>query len=83
MRDAGTKAARIFIIDDHPVVRQGLRLLFMHAAHIVCGEAESLGCVMERLGDADADIAQRAAFWTSFSQRAIRRRRSALAPYLA
>ena len=57
MSEYGTKAARIFIIDDHPVVRQGLQLLFMHAAHIVCGEAESVGSVMERLVDADADIA--------------------------
>lgn len=51
------KAARIFIVDDHPVVRQGLRLLFTHASHIVCGEAESRASTLGRLGSAGADIA--------------------------
>lgn len=57
MNTPGAKAARIFIIDDHPMVRQGLQLFFTHASHIVCGEAESHESVMERFGNAGADIA--------------------------
>ena len=56
MTSTGNRTARIFIVDDHPVVRQGLRLLFTHASHFVCGEAESAQNVMVRLGSAGADI---------------------------
>jgi len=56
MTSTDNRAARIFIVDDHPVVRQGLRLLFTHASHIVCGEAESVRNVVTRLGSAGADI---------------------------
>lgn len=57
MSDRAARAARIFIIDDHPVVRQGLRLLFTQASHIVCGDAECGSEVRERIADCGADVA--------------------------
>lgn len=42
--------ARIFVVDDHPAVRQGLALLLGADAHMVCGEAaskaEALQCLV-------------------------------------
>jgi len=33
--------ARVFVVDDHPLVRRGLRILFgLHKDLVVCGEAE-------------------------------------------
>ncbi len=49
-------AARIFIVDDHPVVRQGLRLLFTQASHVVCGESESGKGVLKALATDKADV---------------------------
>jgi DNA-binding NarL/FixJ family response regulator len=57
MNDGSSKAARLFIIDDHPVVRQGLRLLFTQASHVVCGDAECGQEALGRIGTAGADIA--------------------------
>ena len=57
MNDLSAKTARIFVIDDHPVVRQGLRLLFTQASHIVCGDAESGREALERIGTSGADVA--------------------------
>jgi len=57
MSTAPGQPTRIFIIDDHPVVRQGLRLLFTQAGHIVCGDAECRQAALARIGDAGADIA--------------------------
>ncbi len=49
--------ARIFLIDDHPVVRQGLKMLLPQASHIVCGEAENTSETLERIEAAGADLA--------------------------
>lgn len=57
MSDLGGRTARLFIIDDHPVVRQGLRLLFTQASHIVCGDAEDRQQALERIGTCGADVA--------------------------
>lgn len=57
MNNIAAKAARVFIIDDHPVVRQGLRLLFTQASHIVCGDAECRQEVLERIDTSGADVA--------------------------
>jgi DNA-binding NarL/FixJ family response regulator len=49
--------ARIFLIDSHPSVRKGLRLLLAQASHTVCGEA---GCgreTVQRIGPSGADLA--------------------------
>ncbi len=51
------KAARIFLIDDHPAVRQGLQLLFEQEGHIVCGEADGTAETLERIKTSAADLA--------------------------
>lgn len=56
MADKGA-GARIFLIDDHPAVRKGLRLLLTQESHIICGEAGSAGETFERIGTSGADMA--------------------------
>lgn len=57
MNDRHGEPARIFVIDDHPVVRQGLRLLFTHAEQVVCGDAECGHDALERIGPSGANVA--------------------------
>ncbi|MGC8491301.1 MAG: response regulator [Syntrophobacteraceae bacterium] len=57
MRKEAGKVARIFLIDDHPVVRQGLKQLFAQESHIICGEAQNRSETVERIGASQADIA--------------------------
>ncbi len=53
-----TSDVRIFLVDDHPVVRQGLaRLLAEGGGMCVCGEAESAAEALARIQDADPDLA--------------------------
>jgi len=54
---APSRSARVFVIDDHPVVRQGLGLLFTQATHIVCGEAGGGQEALQSIGAARADVA--------------------------
>ncbi|NVN91053.1 MAG: response regulator transcription factor [Desulfuromonadales bacterium] len=49
--------ARIFLIDDHPAVRQGLRVLLSQEAHTVCGEAGNIAETMARIDSSNADMA--------------------------
>jgi len=49
--------ARIFIVDDHPAVREGLALLLAQDSHSVCGEASSRTELMGRLDAAAPDLA--------------------------
>ncbi len=51
------KAKRIFLIDDHPAVRQGLKLLLEQAEYIVCGEAEGSAETLERIAVSQTDLA--------------------------
>ncbi|NVN91052.1 MAG: response regulator transcription factor [Desulfuromonadales bacterium] len=51
------KTARIFLIDDHPAVRQGLKLLLSQESHIVCGEAGNGTETFARIGSSGADVA--------------------------
>ena len=49
---------RILIVDDHPIVREGLRaLISQHDDLLVCGEAESVEEAMELVATAEPDIA--------------------------
>ncbi|MCA9540460.1 MAG: response regulator transcription factor [Myxococcales bacterium] len=48
---------RIFIIDDHPVVRRGLRSLFEGDGQwVCCGEAETQTEALDRLPEAGAEL---------------------------
>lgn len=49
---------RVFIVDDHPVVRLGLRQLLAQDTEIeVCGEAEEVKEAIEKLDKARPDVA--------------------------
>ena len=50
-------ASRVFLIDDHPAVRQGLALLLSQAGHQVCGEAGNHAEVRSFLASGGAEIA--------------------------
>jgi len=52
-----SNAKRIFLIDDHPAVRQGLKLLLTQEEHVVCGEAGSSAETLERIEPSQADMA--------------------------
>ena len=52
-----TTKSRIFVVDDHPVVRQGLALLINREPDlVVCGEAEDAKTAMQSLVAAKPDI---------------------------
>lgn len=56
MRDS-RHSASIFLIDDHPAVRKGLKLLLTQESHLVCGEAGSTAEALALINQAGADIA--------------------------
>jgi DNA-binding NarL/FixJ family response regulator len=48
---------RIFIVDDHPIVRQGLALLINREADLaVCGDAEEAGTALQRIEELKPDL---------------------------
>ncbi len=49
--------SRVFIVDDHPIVRQGLALLINREADLaVCGDAEEAGTALQRIETMQPDI---------------------------
>jgi len=57
MNERTGKVARIFLIDDHPAVRQGLKVIISQESYMVCGEAENSLETFERISSSGADIA--------------------------
>lgn len=58
MKKSGNdKGKRVFLIDDHPAVRQGLKQLLAQEGHLVCGEADSGAGTRMRIGSSGADMA--------------------------
>jgi DNA-binding NarL/FixJ family response regulator len=54
---AGAKKNRVFVVDDHPIVRQGLALLINREADlVVCGEAEDAQTAVHSVATAKPDI---------------------------
>ena len=48
---------RVFIVDDHPIVRQGLALLINREPDLgVCGDAEEAGTALQRIESLKPDI---------------------------
>jgi DNA-binding NarL/FixJ family response regulator len=48
----------IFLVDDHPIVRQGLALLINREADLtVCGDAEEAGSALRRIEELKPDLA--------------------------
>jgi len=53
----GSGKMRVFVVDDHPIVRQGLSQLINREPDLwVCGEAEDARTALDALGPAKADI---------------------------
>ncbi|MFZ3216004.1 MAG: response regulator transcription factor [Candidatus Acidiferrales bacterium] len=52
-----TSEAKVFLVDDHPIVRQGLALLINREADlVVCGEADGGYGVLQTISDLQPDI---------------------------
>lgn len=52
------KKAKVFIVDDHPIVRQGLiQLINQETDLIVCGQADTVTAAMEKIDAVKPDIA--------------------------
>ena len=52
-----TTKKRVFVVDDHPIVRQGLALLINREADlVVCGEAEDAHTAVQSIANARPDI---------------------------
>jgi DNA-binding NarL/FixJ family response regulator len=52
-----TKKSRVFVVDDHPIVRQGLTVLINREADLtVCGEAEDAQSAIQFMTTARPDI---------------------------
>jgi DNA-binding NarL/FixJ family response regulator len=48
----GTAKRKVFIVDDHPIVRQGLALLINREQDLaVCGDAEEAGSALQQIDD--------------------------------
>ncbi len=56
MTDRLSDKAKVFLVDDHPAVRQGLSLLFSQTGHTICGEAESIAETLKKLEQVVPDI---------------------------
>jgi DNA-binding NarL/FixJ family response regulator len=54
---APLRASRVFVVDDHPIVRQGLASLIACAPDLtVCGEAEAAGSALQAIETLQPDI---------------------------
>src|ERR1700729_3786661 len=52
-----TRKSAIFIVDDHPIVRQGLALLINREADLaVCGDAEEAGSALQGIEELKPDL---------------------------
>src|SRR5580658_6386832 len=52
-----SKRSRVFLVDDHPIVRQGLALFIGREEDLtVCGEADGGFAAVKAIGDANPDI---------------------------
>jgi DNA-binding NarL/FixJ family response regulator len=54
----GVKSIRVFLVDDHPLVRQALKLAMRHERDMeVCGEADDRDEALKGIADAEPDLA--------------------------
>src|SRR5580698_7845616 len=54
---AGATRSTVFIVDDHPIVRQGLALLINREPDLaVCGDAEEAGSALRRIEELKPDL---------------------------
>ncbi|QLA15564.1 response regulator transcription factor [Desulfolutivibrio sulfoxidireducens] len=57
MDNGAPSGVRVFLVDDHPVMRNGLSLLLTQSGHNVCGVAGSRAELLARLDGAQAAVA--------------------------
>ena len=56
--DSSRQKTRIIVVDDHPIVRQGLRLLIDHEPNmVVVAEAETAGQALREIDRQEIDLA--------------------------
>jgi len=48
---------KVFLVEDHPVMRLGLKMMLEEKGFVVCGEAENLDAAVRLLPKSSADIA--------------------------
>ena len=54
---ATTKKSKVFVVDDHPIIRQGLALMINRESDLaVCGEAEDAQTAIQAVATAKPDI---------------------------
>ncbi len=56
MSGDGPAPIRLFMVDDHPAVRQGLRLLLEQEGIVICGEAGDTATALEEIPAASPDL---------------------------
>ncbi len=57
-KKTSARVARLFLVDDEPIVRRGLELLFSHEADlVVCGHAATASETLERIPALVPDLA--------------------------
>jgi DNA-binding NarL/FixJ family response regulator len=54
MLEGDPRGSRIFLIDDHPALRQGLALLLAQDDHRICGEAANRDETLARIAATSA-----------------------------
>ncbi len=57
MDKAVSSGVRVFLVDDHPVLRNGLSLLLTQSGHAVCGVAGSRAELLAAIDGSRADVA--------------------------
>jgi DNA-binding NarL/FixJ family response regulator len=58
MRKRKAKSIRVFLVDDHPLVRQALRHVMQHECDMeVCGEADDRDAALKGIAAAEPDVA--------------------------
>jgi len=54
---AAQEKTKVFLVDDHPIVRDGLKTLIERREnYVVCGEAEDAKCALKGVKESDPDV---------------------------
>lgn len=56
MSETALQGVRVFLVDDHPAVREGLSLLLASKGLVVCGEADCRAVALQSLATTAADV---------------------------